>query len=119
MPWHIYDIAPIDFGWENLKTVRETASVFLERGSLSSSRINDIDTSDLEDFLRYWKSAKDAASTKGWEGDFRNEPVVMWIPNDSEFKCGFAFKQDSNGTTFVISPVEMPWLEDQNKQNGQ
>lgn len=110
MTWHIYEIAPIDLGWEHLKTVRETAAILLQR-SETTSRENDIDASDLHVFLRSWESAKDAASDKGWEGDFRHEPVVMWIPNDTEFNYGFVFKQDNNGTTYVVSPVEMPWLE--------
>jgi hypothetical protein len=110
MTWHTYEIAPIDFGWENLKTVRETAVALLESGQASALK-NDIDASDLQDFLISWESAKTAASEKGWDGDLKGEPVVMWIPNDTEFNYGFAFKQDNNGTTYVMSPVEMPWLE--------
>ena len=113
MTWHTYEVPPIDIGWENLKTVRETAAALLER-SVGSMRKNDIDDSVLQGFLRSWESAKDAASQKGWDGDFRLEPVVMWIPNDTEFNYGFAFKQDNNGTTYVISPVEMPWLKPDN-----
>jgi hypothetical protein len=36
----------------------------------------------------------------------------MWLPNESEFKHGFVLKQDNNGETYVVSPVELPWLED-------
>ena len=110
MTWYTYEIPPIDHGWDNLKTVRETAAALLERSG-STIRKNDVDDSDFQSFLRSWESAKDAASVKGWDGDFRHEPVVMWIPNDTEFNYGFAFKQDNNGTTYIISPVEMPWLE--------
>ena len=111
MPWYTYEIGPIDLGWENLKTVRETSTFLLEKG-LAAGRKNDIDPSELQAFLKSWQSAKDAASEKGWEGDFRHEPVVMWIPNDTEFNYGFVFKQDNNGTTYVISPIEMSWLDD-------
>jgi hypothetical protein len=110
MPWHTYEVSPIDIGWENLKTVCETAAVLLER-SVGATQANDIDDSDLQAFLRSWESAKVAASQSGWERDFRNQPVVMWIPNDTEFNFGFVLKQDNNGTTYVVSPVEMPWLE--------
>jgi hypothetical protein len=34
----------------------------------------------------------------------------MWLPYDTEFAYGFVWKQDNNGTTFVASPVPMPWL---------
>jgi hypothetical protein len=110
MTWHTYEVPPIDFGWENLNSVQEIASRLLEK-SLGSKLKNDIDDSDLQSFLRSWNSAKEAASEKGWDGDLSLEPVVMWIPNHTEFNYGFALKQDNNGTTYVISPVRMPWLE--------
>lgn len=65
----------------------------------------------IDDFLRAWESAKEAASAEGWEGDFRHQPVVFWVPMSTTFEYGFAFKQDNNGDTFVLSPVAMPWLE--------
>ena len=111
MTWHTYALPPIDFGWENLKSVRETAAAILA-SSTSGARPNDVDAADLNHFLTSWQSAKAAASAAGWEGDFREEPVVMWLPNESEFKHGFVLKQDNNGETFVVSPVELPWLED-------
>ena len=110
MTWHTYQLAPIDIGWENLRTVRETAAALLERSAAVAKR-NDVDDSDLRAFLRSWESAKDEATARGWEGDLRIEPAVMWIPDDTEFNYGFVFKQDNNGTTFVVSPVEMPWLK--------
>lgn len=109
MDWHTYEIAPIDFGWENLKTVQETAAALLEKSESSTCK-NDIDSSELQAFLRSWETAKDAASKSGWEGDFRDQPVVIWIPAETEFSYGFVFKQENNGTTYIISPVEMPWL---------
>lgn len=110
MTWHTYEVAPIDMGWENLRTVQETASILATRMQ-SAVRKHDVDASELHSFLAAWESAKDAASTAGWEGDFRNEPVVLWVPDDTEFSYGFVFKQDNNGTTYVVSPVPMPWLE--------
>jgi hypothetical protein len=111
MTWYTYVLPPIDFGWENPKTVRETAAAILA-SSTSGVRPNDVDAADLNNFLESWRSAKAAASAAGWEGDFREEPVVMWLPNESEFKHGFVLKQDNNGETYVVSPVELPWLED-------
>ena len=110
MTYFTYEVPPIDFGWEHLKTINETVVNFAARIA-STVRKNDIDTIDLTDFLDRWSRAKDAASEKGWEGDFRHEPCVFWVPADTEFDYGFVFKQDNNGNTYVVSPVEMPWLE--------
>jgi hypothetical protein len=41
-----------------------------------------------------------------------NDPVVFWVPVEDSFRYGFVFKQDNNGSTFVVSPVPMPWYED-------
>ena len=109
MTWYTYEIAPIDMGWENLKSVHETLQDVVGRSS-SMKLKNDIDATDMNDFIAKWESAKDAASDAGWEGDFRNEPVVFWVPCESEFECGFVIKQDNNGTTFVISPTSMTWF---------
>jgi hypothetical protein len=79
MTWYTYEIAPIDFGWENLKSVRETLQEIASRSS-SQKLKNDIDSTDVNDFIAMWESAKDAASDTGWEGDFRHEPAVFWIP---------------------------------------
>lgn len=111
MNWHTYETPPVDIGWEDLRTVQETAGVLVARMQSTGVK-NDVDASALHSFLAAWTSAKDAASSKGWEGDLRIEPVVFWVPNDTEFSYGFVLKQDNNGTTYVVSPVPMPWLEE-------
>jgi hypothetical protein len=110
---HTYHIAPIDFGWENLKSVSQTAS---ELGSvkakLAAAGFSNPDPFvDVDDFLTDWRAAQDLASGLGWEGDFKNDPVVFWVPAEDRFIYGFAFKQDNNGSTFVVSPVPLPWLK--------
>jgi hypothetical protein len=51
----------------------------------------------------------------GWEGDIRG-PNGTWMVSvvpDAEINSSvlvFAVKQDNNGTTFVVSPYELPWL---------
>ncbi len=112
MSWYVYDIIPIDFGWENLNTVKETLSTLAAAdGSEFTTKRNDINDEAVLEFIDKWASAKDAASAKGWEGDFRHEPCVFWLPSEINFACGFVFKQDNNGTTFVVSPEPLPWLD--------
>ena len=111
MNWIVYSIGPIDHGWEHLKTVRETlpAIAAIEDEFAGSG---DINSEEVTKFLQGWKSAKDAARGSGWEGDFRHEPRVFWLPADVKFVYGFVFKQDNNGTTFVVSPQVLPAMQE-------
>jgi hypothetical protein len=112
MKWHVYEIGPIDFGWSRLSTVAETAAALGADEARARAEGGELhDTPSLEEFLSGWGSAKDAASKRGWEGDFRDQPVVMWLPDDTEFSFGFVIKQDNNGTTYVVSPHPLPWVE--------
>lgn len=112
MSWFVYEIAPIDFGWDMQSTVHATATAIATREvgeRLSSSTSGGV---SLDHFFAAWESAQDAAREEGWEGDFRGDPTVFWIPSDTEFDVGFVIKQDNNGTTYVVSPVELPHLDD-------
>ncbi|MGQ4879209.1 hypothetical protein ACOJCM_11655 [Billgrantia sp. LNSP4103-1] len=109
MSWFVYEIPPIDIGWEHLKSVRETLSDIVSYGAAYDGG-NEIDASEINAFLRSWDHAKELAGTHSWEGDFREEPKVFWLPGDVEFRYGFVFKQDNNGTTYVVSPQELPAL---------
>jgi len=109
---YVYCVDPIDFGWENLSTVAETAA---RLGAATAVAAVDKQKHagpllDVSEFLHAWEVAQVTASGAGWEGDFRDDPVVFWIPYADGFRFGFVFKQDNNGTTFVLSPVEMPWV---------
>jgi hypothetical protein len=108
MHWYTYSIPPIDTTWDHLRTVNETLKDMADREASSQFGAAQ-EYQDVQAFLKSWTSAKDAAQDAGWEGDFRGEPVVFWLPME-EFEYGFAFKQDNNGTTFVISPAPLPWL---------
>jgi len=115
MSWHVYEIGPIDFNWQHLPTVEATAmSLAAQEASalVQTGRTTSIDGISSSEFLNMWKSAKDAASSEGWDGDFRIDPVVMWVPLDDQFRPGFVLKQDNNGTTYVVSPTSLPHLED-------
>lgn len=101
---YAYSLIPIDFGWDHLKTVNETIS------NIAQSAGNDRMQEEVTTFLNDWSLAQEKAKKLGWEGDFRGEPRVFWLPFESELKYGFVFKQDNNGDTFVVSPVDLPYL---------
>lgn len=108
MNWHVYEIAPIDLRWEFLATVDATAAEI----KAQEKEIGQEGDPSTEQFSAAWESAQEAAGDKGWAGDFRSAPRVFWVPGDTEFDFGFVFKQDNNGTTYVVSPVELPHLDE-------
>jgi len=105
--WIAYQITPIDNGWENLKTVKDTIVDIVKNEELSSDSV----CGELAAFINNWNTAKSFATQKGWEGDFRREPCVFWIPADTNFEYGFIIKETNNGTTYVISPQPLSWLK--------
>jgi len=111
MAWHVYELPPIDVGWDHLKTVTETLKKIAAASAMAKA-LGKSDGSEGDKFLENWKNAEELARRKGWEGDHRVEPVVLWLPGDVEFVYGFVIKQDNNGTTYVVSQVELEYLED-------
>jgi len=105
MDFHVYGITPIDFGWEHCPTVADYYSS-LARNEFEG--YTDIDI--LKQFKSDFETAKKLALDKGWEGDFRGAAHVFLVPTENEFSYGFAWKQDNNGTTYVISPVALAHL---------
>jgi hypothetical protein len=105
-----YSIQPIDFGFRYLHTVDAFRDLV---------RLEDLDRAiglplemrELEAFERNLEAAKSLAKDLFWEGDFREGPFVFAIPGDLEMRYGFLWKQDNNGTTFVLSPEPLPYLE--------
>ena len=113
--WHVYETLPIDFEWQHLPSVDDVAKKLggIEAIMRAAGEERYVDGTSLDSFLDAWADAKVAARDHGWEGDFRSGPVVMWIPEKERggFRPGFVFKQDNNGSTFVVSPVELPHLQ--------
>jgi hypothetical protein len=110
MKWKVYEVPPIDNRWEFLKTIKETLGD-IAKYSGEAGDSDDPHFEELSDFVRAWESAKDAAAELGWEGDFVEEPRVFWLPTEMEFEYAFVFKQENNGTTYVVSPQELPTMQ--------
>ena len=50
-----------------------------------------------------------------WEGDIRGQDLYVFgipDPGESAFRLGLMWKQDNNGSTFICSPVALPWISD-------
>jgi hypothetical protein len=49
-----------------------------------------------------------------WEGDITDGPYVFHLPDNGypNFYYAFVWKQRNNGTTFIASQIELPWLRE-------
>ena len=84
--WWVYAIGPIDIGWEDLVCIELDVVPWAVRA---------------------------AAASLGWEGDVRGSECAKFsLPCEDDFIAGYVWKQDNNGTCFVASPVELPYLND-------
>lgn len=115
-PIYAYQLNPIDFwaGWTKAK--KAVRPVHFGPGEFIEA---ELDLIDPEVWERQWNLAQAAAAKVGWEGDVRGEPYVIGLPEDGAISGGggrfiIGWKQDNNGTTFVVSPVRLPWLEEEN-----
>jgi len=111
------------FLWRNYISARR-ACQFANRscialpaqGRAARARASEVDhggnfgADDIVEFLRDFETAKAEAQKVGWEGDYRAAPRVFWLPQPESNSMSYAFiwKQDNNGTTFIVSPIPAP-----------
>ena len=52
-----------------------------------------------------------ARTFRKWEGDVRDEVYVFGLPTEDDMlEVAYIIKQDSGGTTFIVSPKPLDWL---------
>ena len=111
------ELEPIDFGWTMNKTVEEmlTELKIFDRDEEPNVKM------DYEDFWKLWEETKIFAHNRlGWEVEFREKPEVAFVPTrgngiDINFKPIFIFKQDNNGISFIVSPINIGFLFPEHK----
>jgi hypothetical protein len=110
---HAYHIAPMDFGWSRLPTIKQAMQTMLENCDDSMHCCGEGDPSTIIELLQFYRRAMAFAKEIGWEGDFRpgNEPRVALIPDECEPATVLVWKQDNNGSTFVVSTIPLPHLK--------
>jgi hypothetical protein len=103
MMLYVYHCGPIDC-WAGWRPLRELL-------------IQDADGVELpgpQHVQQRWELAQDLAKRIYWEGDVRSsEGGPWWTPipwETGDWEYVIAWKQDNNGSTFVASPVQLPWL---------
>lgn len=99
----VYDIAPIDHwdGWTHVDDFK------------FKNDENECDGYTFKQFNRDLSLGKDAARSIGWEGDMIVGPMLSGIPQmDGNHwpHIMIGWKQKNNGTTFILSPIHLPWL---------
>ena len=111
MKLHLYSIEPIDFWYGT-----QHAQLFLNKLSVSTntafSEEGEIYDISAHDFKVLWQHADEAleGSRLGWEGDGVWRFICLPDPDCCSMHIVFFIKQSNNGTTFVVSPVELPYL---------
>jgi hypothetical protein len=109
---HAYAIMPLDFGWNRLRTVKEYLKLLIDQdddGDDSPAGLR----KRVTGFLDLLEAALERGKEIGWEGDFRagHEPHVIELPGDVSTALAFVWKQENNGSTFVISEEPLAYLE--------
>lgn len=105
--YFVYVTGPLDW-WPGWRWVDEILAAM--RGSDTLVEAGYPEPSKLEAMV---SSAKKVADAAGWEGDGRWACAPLPAPEMFSSELMFAVKQSNNGTTYVVSPFRLPWLEPQ------
>ena len=93
---HIYQLTPIDFGWEKLPHVNvnnpEEMTALYSVLMMVSKKYQDV----------------------GFDNNFRECPRVLMLPDPSisSFIKGYVWKQCHAGVTYVVSPIPINYLKE-------
>lgn len=107
--YSVYECSPVDW-WAGWMTPQEAVAAYRnERASVMGPG------ESAEDFARRLDTAIERIGIHlldefGWEGDGQWRVTVLPDPDTADCLLMFSVKQDHNGTTFVVSPRDLPWL---------
>lgn len=103
-----YHFSTIENNWEDLTPLNEFLQTFADDDGDVSQR----DKESLKEIIAKSDTALALAKEMGWDGIYTGCPYLFWLPskNTQSFEYGFVFKQTSDNSTFVISPIELAYL---------
>ena len=103
-----YHFSTIENNWEDLTPLNEFLQTFADDDGDVSQR----DKESLKEIIAKSDTALALAQEMGWDGSYTGCPYLFWLPskNTQSFEYGFVFKQTSDNSTFVISPIELAYL---------
>lgn len=101
---YVYCLPPIDYwiGWQDVES-------WLLREDVEGSY-------EIPEYTKMFEAGKRLAKEIGWAGDICEGPFITGLPphwgeHTSDFIIGW--KDDDNGTTYIVSPRELPWLKEE------
>jgi hypothetical protein len=102
----IYQTGPIDF-FAPMMRIDEAAKAMRDEEGVDDGR----STFNLFRFAMDCAAMVYHADGSYWERDVRGDNLYVFaIPCEGSPQLGLVWKQDNNGTTFICSPVVLPWL---------
>jgi hypothetical protein len=119
--WFVYALSSIDLFWDHLPTVEDVAIKSASDAARAAVTKFDGDayvSLNTDAFVKAFRSAQEMATKLGWEGDFSIAPRVLWLPDDGRFVYGFIWRQDNHGSTYVVSPRPLSWLDELSFERG-
>jgi hypothetical protein len=104
---YVYEMSPVDY-WEGMTPL---GSYFDDR--CMSNMLEWRRAPEFDRVLRFLFRTMEIARSHGhWEGDVAHGPYISAVPDSGGLDCALilAWKQSNNGTTYVASQIELPWL---------
>jgi hypothetical protein len=102
MTWRVYKMAQPASSFAAMPTLAQTREIVLQDSGQFAQEV----------FDQECKDAMEVAKESGWDGEFLVEPHVFTLPNREDMQFGIVWTQpDEERTTFVVSPLPLPWLE--------
>ena len=98
----VYKLHPIDY-WNGWQKPSDLFRVTVD--------YPDLEWFDPATWAPMWAKARVLARKIGWEGDVSQGPYVTVLPGSPQPSVVIGWKQANDGTTFIATPVVLPWLE--------
>lgn len=116
MTMYGYQVDPIDF-WEGWITEAAYIETLMQRhtGRGAFRDIAELDKmrDDLWKYDQFRKDAFHVAELVNWDGDISSGPYLCVLPaaDNLTLKLVMGIKESNNGTTYIVSPVRLEYLE--------
>ena len=126
---YIYEFCALDYDWSKMQTVEEYLNKDLDSdfnpdykiyglSFLGKHKVNCHSSNHKEFIVDRLTICLDVAKRDlCWDETFTQEPVILHFPHVNEsygFNIGFEWRIYNNGSSYVASPVELPWLKQYN-----
>ena len=121
--FYIYEVGSINYDWNNLPTIKNfiTNDLFKEepyplflKENYAERYLSDINKEIL--IIEQLKKCFTVLEQYGWTTTHFQKPKIFFIPTKAQPNYGFVWQELLRGTIFVVTPLEMPHLEERGKK---